>query len=504
MGDLPSVCCTCAVLLIAFIFCLPRHVHTQKNVSCFSFIHTDTNSPMTLEDTCFEISDNRVNTMYTGIFLDVIKSSCKYYDMQLEDVKKYIVEESHQRPLCRIRMTMSIDTTQCTKTIAIIQHFCKQPKSIFFQDCFPVNCPSTNKKKINETEAISMSGFPKPKMGNIGQGVYEIPTSHCNMKQCKLDNCSTEEMKKRNTKNGINNAEPSRQKQCTFLAIGSAGGGLLVGILSTSFVCLLVNKCRRNYRNVGDVSFSTQNVFLLTETERKSSIHSKEGEPVYHDISHIPGHSKAKAIVHSVSNAFSDDQPEQRYSESPKSSSSVHENGSISSQLSPKNAERGSKESVNGEKAQVYHTLNRDYKDNSRNLDVFSCVMTVEKDPESYKKSETVLDTKSKHYSTYESPVQLSHLKRIQTDQAESIDFFDDRVEILQEVKITLEDSPQVYHTLQKEEEDYDAEKMAACTDSDQDIHDQSVDSNSDDSQKEYYVISTTSVTKQTNPLIDS
>ncbi|XP_056000841.1 uncharacterized protein LOC130048283 [Ostrea edulis] len=137
------------LLLIVFIVCLALPDQTQKNVSCFSFIHTDTKSPMMLEDTCFEISDNTTNSMYTGIFLDVIKSSCKYYDMQLEDVKKYIVEDSHQRPLCRIRMTMSIDTTQCTETIAIIQHFCKQPKSIYFQDCFPVNCPSTNKKKIN-------------------------------------------------------------------------------------------------------------------------------------------------------------------------------------------------------------------------------------------------------------------------------------------------------------------------------------------------------------------
>ncbi|XP_056000835.1 uncharacterized protein LOC125654064 [Ostrea edulis] len=469
------------LLLIVFIVCLALPVHTQNHVSCFSFIHTDTNSPMTLEDTCFEISNNTAKTMYTGIFLYMGKSSCIYKGTQLEEIKKYIVQDSHQRSLCRTMMTMSIDTTQCKEIIDKLQHICKQPKSIYFQDCFPVNCPSTSENKINETEAIIMSGFPEPKVVDIGQDVYEIPTSYCNMKQCKVENCSTGEIKRGIPKN--DNTEPPRQKKCMFYVIGSAAGGLLVGILSTSIVCLFVNKCKRNYRNVGDVSFSTQNV-LLTETERKTSIHSKERDPVYHDITNIRGHSKAKAIVHSVSNAFSDDQPEQRYSESPKSSSSVQENGSISPQLSPKNAERGSKESVNGEKAQVYHTLNRDYRDNSRNLDVFSCVTTVANYPESCKKSETVLDTKSKQHSTYESPVQMSHIKRIQTDKPEAIDLFDDRVEKLQEVKVTLEDSPQVYHTLQKEE-GCDAEKMVTCTDSDQDIHDQSVDSNSYDSQME-------------------
>ncbi|XP_056000838.1 uncharacterized protein LOC125654065 isoform X2 [Ostrea edulis] len=319
----------CVLLLIVFIVCQASPVHTQKNVSCFSFIHTNKNSPMTLEDTCFEIIDNRVNTMYTGIFFFVSNSSCKYHNMQLEEIRKYIIHDDHKRPLCRTTMTMSIDITQCTKTIAMLQHSCKESnKSIYFQNCLPVNCPSTNENTINETEAIIMSKFPKPKMGNIGQGVYEIPTSDCNMKQCKLDNCFTEEMKKRIPKNGtesrINNTETSRLfKTCTLFAIGSAGGGLLVGILSTSIACLLVKKCKGHCRNVDDVSVSTQNVLLLTETERKSSIHSKEGEPVYHDITNIPGHLKAKAIVHSVSNALSDDHPEQRYSESPKSSSSV-------------------------------------------------------------------------------------------------------------------------------------------------------------------------------------
>jgi hypothetical protein len=44
--------------------------------------------------------------------------------------------------------------------------------------------------------------------------------------------------------------EPPRQMQCMIFAIVSAGGGLLVGIVSASIVCLLVNKRKSNMRYV--------------------------------------------------------------------------------------------------------------------------------------------------------------------------------------------------------------------------------------------------------------
>jgi hypothetical protein len=47
-----------------------------------------------------------------------------------------------------------------------------------------------------------MSGFPKPKMGTFGQGVYDIPTSHCSKKQWKVENCSEAELKERILKKG--------------------------------------------------------------------------------------------------------------------------------------------------------------------------------------------------------------------------------------------------------------------------------------------------------------
>jgi hypothetical protein len=73
------------------------------------------------------------NIYDTGIFLSVKNSKCTYHDMQLEEIRKYIIHDVHQRPLCRTMMTVSIDTTQCMDTIAEVEHLCKQPKSIYFQ-----------------------------------------------------------------------------------------------------------------------------------------------------------------------------------------------------------------------------------------------------------------------------------------------------------------------------------------------------------------------------------
>jgi hypothetical protein len=57
--------------------------------------------------------------------------------MQLEEIKKYIIRDVPQRPLCETMMTVSINTAQCGDTIAEFQYLCEQPESIYFQGtCF--------------------------------------------------------------------------------------------------------------------------------------------------------------------------------------------------------------------------------------------------------------------------------------------------------------------------------------------------------------------------------
>lgn len=42
---------------------------------------------------------------------------------------------------------------------------------------------------FTESGAIIISAFPKPKMTALGH-TYEIPTAHCNMKECELRNAN--------------------------------------------------------------------------------------------------------------------------------------------------------------------------------------------------------------------------------------------------------------------------------------------------------------------------
>lgn len=42
---------------------------------------------------------------------------------------------------------------------------------------------------FTESGAIIISAFPKPKMTELGH-TYEIPTAHCNMKECELRNAN--------------------------------------------------------------------------------------------------------------------------------------------------------------------------------------------------------------------------------------------------------------------------------------------------------------------------
>lgn len=61
---------------------------------------------------------------------------------------------------------------------------------------------TTNKQKfllhILETEVIILSSFPKPLMGKFGY-IYEIPRVHCKIKECQIDDCSTNGSKETKT-----------------------------------------------------------------------------------------------------------------------------------------------------------------------------------------------------------------------------------------------------------------------------------------------------------------
>ncbi|XP_062586877.1 uncharacterized protein LOC134248499 [Saccostrea cucullata] len=176
--------------------------------SCFSFSHTDDKSPRDLENTCFEMTSSKVNRFYQGISLYVMgvensTSSCSFGDMNLETIQTHIIiKEKHQRRLCRTDIMFSINTTTCKDKIEHLKYNCvghvQRGESLFFRYCESVVCTGEmleNKENQTDTEALVLSKFPKPRVSQSPFFAYDIPTSHCIIKQCKPDNCSIEVLK---------------------------------------------------------------------------------------------------------------------------------------------------------------------------------------------------------------------------------------------------------------------------------------------------------------------
>lgn len=125
-----------------------------------------------------------------------------------------------------------------------------------------------------------------------------------------------------------------------------------------------------------------------------------------------------------MSNVFvHDDSPEQRYSPSPKSSTSTYENESISSKLSSKkvvDSSIGSKSS--DERPQVYHTLSKDYNTASTDTENEKRLTkeTLESDyaVANYSPSGTLLMKHGGQCVTYQQPVSQSSSKKLKESQS--------------------------------------------------------------------------------------
>ncbi|XP_065937709.1 uncharacterized protein [Magallana gigas] len=447
-------------LLVMFLY-KPENTYAVKTLSFISFIYTDPKSPDDLEDTCFDIDNTSVSRMHFAIsrVIDNTSSSCNSENTTLTEIRKYIIHNDHRRPLCRTKLTVSMSREQCEKTIVHLEYYCQHldeyKANIFFQECMVTNTSGDEEPKATELGAITMSRFPKQMRGKQGRE-YEFPRAHCSMKECTPEVCST---------NGYGQTTIPFHKDSTrkpeeetpmkkYLILGVGFGGLIVGILSTAIVFICINRHRKR-RIMNDDLISDSNIHRMTQTNRKFSIHSKGGETVYHDIADIPGPSKNDQIK-GVSNVFlHDDSPEQRYSPSPKSSTSTYENESISSKLSSKkvvDSSRGSKSCE--ERPQVYHTLSKDYNTASTNTENEN-ILTKETlksdyDVANYSPSETNPVKHGGQCVLYEQPISLSSSKKSKESQS----IKSDNNPALSRETLTGEEATtsNVYHVLQGSE----------------------------------------------------
>lgn len=68
-------------------------------------------------------------------------SSCEHGNIELIEMRKYTIRDWQQRKLCRTKITMSINSKKCEKTISDLIAFCQRTQensSIFFQGA--TNC----------------------------------------------------------------------------------------------------------------------------------------------------------------------------------------------------------------------------------------------------------------------------------------------------------------------------------------------------------------------------
>lgn len=150
-----------------------------------------------------------------------------------------------------------------------------------------------------------------------------------------------------------------------------------------------------------------------------------------------------------------DDSPEQRYSPSPKSSTSTYENESISSKLSSKKVVDSSKGSKScDERPQVYHTLSKDYNTastNTENENIFTKeTLKSDYDVANYSPSETNPVKHGGQCVSYEQPISLSSSKKSKESQS----IKSDNNPALSRETLTGEEATtsNVYHVLQGSE----------------------------------------------------
>nr|XP_034307788.1 uncharacterized protein LOC117683083 [Crassostrea gigas] len=115
-------------LLVMFLY-KPENVFAVKTLSFISFIYTDPKSPDDLEDTCFDIDNTSVSRMHYAISLviDDMNSSCNSENTSLTEIRKSIINNDHRRPLCRTKLTVSMSSKQCEKTIMGLEYYCQHP-----------------------------------------------------------------------------------------------------------------------------------------------------------------------------------------------------------------------------------------------------------------------------------------------------------------------------------------------------------------------------------------
>lgn len=186
-----TVFCT---LFLFVIICKQDYAQCKDTERYFAFIYTERTSPLNVKTTCYTIHNSSLHAMYSGISFFIMhagrNSSCEHGNIELIEMRKYTIRDWQQRKLCRTKITMSINSKKCEKTITDLLAFCQRTQensSIFFQECMAVSYPSNDENNAVETSEIILSKFPK----HPAVQIYGIPAAQCNIKEDRLETGET-------------------------------------------------------------------------------------------------------------------------------------------------------------------------------------------------------------------------------------------------------------------------------------------------------------------------
>nr|XP_022295831.1 uncharacterized protein LOC111105746 isoform X2 [Crassostrea virginica] len=175
-----------------------RSVRSNNNTmhSVFTFIRTDVDSPVDIDQSCLSIDEGTLGTKYLGITLSILKvtknHTCRPQNMELKKIRKKIIIDNQDRRVCRTEFTMSFNKELCERAV---HYICKgnNTKQIYFQECKELDANVTDKETEDDSESITMSELLVSGITEMGP-VYEIPRTLCNIKRFNSESFPTNQV----------------------------------------------------------------------------------------------------------------------------------------------------------------------------------------------------------------------------------------------------------------------------------------------------------------------
>ncbi|XP_078341368.1 uncharacterized protein LOC144627662 isoform X2 [Crassostrea virginica] len=160
----------------------------MNNYSLFAFTHIDKKSPVDIEYSCLTINKRTPGTLLFGISLFINNTSknasCPSKNVEMKKIRKDIIHDKHDRPLCRTTLTVSINSSQCEKTVVDLNFLCQlnENLSIYFKDCKEVSYGEVKQIQMVTYSLMIILNKADLSRGKTDRNIYELHQIFCSGK----------------------------------------------------------------------------------------------------------------------------------------------------------------------------------------------------------------------------------------------------------------------------------------------------------------------------------